>query len=295
MSWQTFDRLAPAFQAARLVHLQGWGEPLLNPRLGEMIRAAKRAGCRVGLTTNGSMLDRAGVARLLEVAPDIVALSLAGTGRANERLRPGTSLDVVENAVRELHRQKTERRMTTPALHIAYLLTRSNLDELDHLERWLADLPVDEVVVSTLDLVACPELSGEAVHPGTEAEYARLHGRLDVVREAAAVRGVAVHSRLPRPGRPGPCSENVARAVFVAASGDVSPCVFTNLPVDDEKETCVRGAHERPLSRLVFGNVTASPLGAIWNSPAYTEFRRAAADGDPPPPCVDCPKRFVRW
>ena len=52
MSMDTFRKLLPAFRNARFVHLQGWGEPLLNPDLFQMVREAKKVGCRVGTTSN---------------------------------------------------------------------------------------------------------------------------------------------------------------------------------------------------------------------------------------------------
>ena len=58
LPWETFHRIACAFPLAQHVHLQGWGEPLLHPRLFDMIALAKEAGCRAGLTTNGMRLDQ---------------------------------------------------------------------------------------------------------------------------------------------------------------------------------------------------------------------------------------------
>ena len=53
----TFAKLLPALARARLVYLQGWGEPLLHPDFFNMVALAKQAGCRVGTTTNGMLLD----------------------------------------------------------------------------------------------------------------------------------------------------------------------------------------------------------------------------------------------
>src|SRR5574341_107478 len=36
LSWEAFQRAARAFRHAKFVHLQGWGEPLLHPRLLDM-------------------------------------------------------------------------------------------------------------------------------------------------------------------------------------------------------------------------------------------------------------------
>ena len=56
MSWETFERIAQAFERVKWVPLQGWGEPLLHRRLFDMIERAKSAGCKVGFTTNGTRL-----------------------------------------------------------------------------------------------------------------------------------------------------------------------------------------------------------------------------------------------
>jgi MoaA/NifB/PqqE/SkfB family radical SAM enzyme len=40
-SGQAFEQIARVFPRVRHVHLQGWGEPLLHPRLFEMVALAK--------------------------------------------------------------------------------------------------------------------------------------------------------------------------------------------------------------------------------------------------------------
>jgi MoaA/NifB/PqqE/SkfB family radical SAM enzyme len=54
-----------------MVHLQGWGEPLLHRQFFEIVARAKKAGCRVGTTTNGILLDRAEIGKLDESGIDI--------------------------------------------------------------------------------------------------------------------------------------------------------------------------------------------------------------------------------
>ena len=97
---ELFERLIPAFGKTGLVHLQGWGEPLLHPALPDMVAAAKAAGVRVGTTTNGMLLDTVRARALVNAGLDIMAFSLAGTSAAyNDRIRGGTRLDaVLENA-----------------------------------------------------------------------------------------------------------------------------------------------------------------------------------------------------
>ena len=89
LTWETFEALLPSLKFFSHVHLSGWGEPLLHPRLWDMARALWAQGLKVSLTTNGLGLNEEVQWRVLEHL-DMVAISLDG-GRAEtyERLRPG--------------------------------------------------------------------------------------------------------------------------------------------------------------------------------------------------------------
>ena len=102
--------------------------------------------------------------------------------------------------------------------------------------------------------------------------------------EAEAKRlGVAFHWSLPRPDASGTgCRENIARSLYVAADGSVSPCVYVNVPVD-----------RLDPDRRVFGNVNATDPLEIWESAAFRRFRDGLAGGAPDLPCRTCPKRFM--
>ncbi|RZN63619.1 MAG: hypothetical protein DSO07_09575 [Thermoproteota archaeon] len=75
-----YRRISKVFPSVEYVHLQGWGEPLQNPDLQEMIRIAKENGCKVGLTTNGVLIDDKMAEFLLE-SVDRITFSLGGAPR----------------------------------------------------------------------------------------------------------------------------------------------------------------------------------------------------------------------
>ena len=56
MDWDTFVPLWPLMRRASRVHLQGWGEPLLNPLFFDMVALARKAGCDVSTTTSGLLM-----------------------------------------------------------------------------------------------------------------------------------------------------------------------------------------------------------------------------------------------
>jgi hypothetical protein len=64
LPWETFQRIARAFGKTKWVYLQGWGEPLLHPRILDMIALhIHRAGGTMGdpaCLRRGALRDSAG-------------------------------------------------------------------------------------------------------------------------------------------------------------------------------------------------------------------------------------------
>lgn len=288
LSLETFKRLLPAFSQTGLVYLQGWGEPLLNTDFFTMAALAKTAGCRVGTTTNGMLLDIPKMEQLVGLGVEVVALSLAGTDEKNDRFRKGTRLDKVLEVLESFRKVKERHGSARPEIHLAYMLLRSGWPDLERLPRLLEGLGVSQAVISTLDFVAARDLVGEAIRPREAAEYEEMEARLEKVAAEGEVRGLKVHHHLPRPGgRRRTCPENPTRGLVVATDGGVSPCVFANLP---EGGTFWVGDREFPYQPLTFGNVNALSLEDIWKSKDYAKFRSAFKNRSIPTYCLHCLK-----
>jgi MoaA/NifB/PqqE/SkfB family radical SAM enzyme len=288
---ETFERLLPALGRTGLVFLQGWGEPFLHPELLTMMSMAKRAGCKAGTTTNGMLLDAKTMHRLVECGVDVLAFSLAGVDPGNDAIRRGTSLNKVLDAIRALNEIKRTLGKDSPAIHIAYMLLRSGLEDVERLPYVLQGLGVSQVVISTLDFVASGELEAETIVPATGQEYHELKARLDAVGEQGLRFGMSIHHQLRRPGeRRRTCTENVARALFVSADGNVSACVFANLPVSGPVEAFGRaGGRYEP---VVFGNVNDAPVSTLWRRKPFGDFRRTFDRGRVPTSCEGCARLY---
>lgn len=290
MSVETFERILPAMAHAGLVHLQGWGEPLSHPRLRLLLDMAASTGCKLSTTSNGMLPDDAVFEQLLRF--DLLSFSLAGVGARNDSLRTGTSFARIMATIERLASHKRRYRLTKPEIHVSYLLLQSGVDALGEVPSALSGRGIAQVIVSTLDFVPSPEISAEAVLPQTMDAHRHLVTRLDALIDDAAARGLELHYCLYRPGaKRSPCTENVTRALFVAADGSVSPCVFTNLPVANARLRGLGG--ERPFARLVFGSVNETPLRTIWGQADYRRFRNDFARGRNHRVCLDCPKLFA--
>jgi hypothetical protein len=88
MEWATFEAVVDGLTAAReqgpggeaplAVAFMGLGEPLLHPRLLDMVRLAKRRGLRAEVTINALLLDDELAAGLLEAGLDQLVVSIDG-------------------------------------------------------------------------------------------------------------------------------------------------------------------------------------------------------------------------
>jgi MoaA/NifB/PqqE/SkfB family radical SAM enzyme len=286
---ETFRKLRPVMGRARHLHLQGWGEPLLHPFFFEMVATGKAAGCQVGTTTNGMLLNKEGVERVFQSELDVVAFSLAGTDEKNDRVRKGTSLSKVLEVIRTLKREKEKQGTTKPAIHVAYMLLRSGIVGLGNLPRLLQGCGVSDVVISFLDFVPSVELQDEVIAPRTPSEREKLRSLLEAVREEGEKLNITIHHPYGSPGYEGDtCTENVLRALCIASDGSVTPCVYTNLQT--HQAFYVLAGEKRTYERLIFGNINEQSLKKVWRQRTYRAFHRSFRTGQLPAPCRGCPK-----
>lgn len=279
LSLATFKTLLPYFKKTKLVYLQGWGEPLLNPEFFEMVRLAKAQGVKVGFTTNGTLINEDLAEKIVFSKVDVLALSLAGI-ETNDRLRKGTSLNQVLKAIETINSVKTLKQQN-PQIHIAYMLLRSNEYELERLPEFLAEYGIREIIVSLLDFVPSKDLEEECLAPQTEEDFNLLKKRAEKVAEKAKSLGLKMIFNLPSPCSQGRvCSENPIKSLFINSLGMVSPCVFTGIPVKQK-------------TNVYFGNIHQETLKAIWNKQEYKEFREAHLSRAKPPVCATCPKARI--
>jgi MoaA/NifB/PqqE/SkfB family radical SAM enzyme len=288
LSPDLFEALAPFFATTRMVHLQGWGEPLLHRDFFSMVGLARKSGCRVSTTTNGMLLDRKNITRLVASGMDHLAFSLAGIGARNDEVRCGTKFETILRAIAEVAAVKKELRTDSPAVNVAYLLLRSDLSSLPEIVPALEGRGIENIIVSMLDFIVARDFESERIAPRKETEYRELKCKLDGLVEEGKRAGLTVHYRLADPGkRNRACTENPGRSLFVSADGTVSPCVFTNINASGVSHI-VKGCDEI-YERLTFGNLSDDPLSSIWRNERYADFRKSFRR-TLIPRCLQCPK-----
>ncbi len=210
-------------------------------------------------------------------------------GETHNAWRQGTDYHQVLEAIRSLQDCKRRLGKVNPRVHIAYMLLRSGLKDLDKLPQELKGLGIRQVVISTLDLVAAPELEKESLAGVSETEAIDISQRLVEVADVGAKNDLTIYyPDLLAHNQRRECHENVLGAAVVSMDGDISPCVFTNIPTL-AGNYYVRGEAHKIQSRF-FGNVRDLSLPEIWRQPDYVSFRRSWKRKNFPHYCRNCLK-----
>ncbi|MFP4226565.1 MAG: radical SAM/SPASM domain-containing protein [Desulfobacterales bacterium] len=267
------SRFIDGLKNTTLIYLQGWGEPLVHPHFWEFLSRVKNRGFMAGCTSNANNLNKEALERVAGEGLDILALSLAGVGEENDRIRRGTSFDRVMRTIEEVHRIRARQGTDTPRIHLAYMVLRSGLPDLKNLPRLILDSGVDHTVLSSLTLPLSRKWEEEALLADSRQGYETLLQWMRALFSSPKLSS-RVFPHMYSPYQPaGECSENVRRAFCLNETGRVSPCVMTQLPTTRPAVYRYQG-REYPADHSDFGCLAEQGLKDIWYSREYKRFRR---------------------
>ncbi len=304
LAMDLFERLIESLQRVpsfRAMSFWGMGEPLLHPRIAEMVAAASALGAETELVTNGLLLSRPMSLDLLTAGLDRLVVSVDGVSPAGHAAgHGGADLKAVQENLRELRLLRHERRRAKPEIGIEFVLTRENLSELKGLRRLSFEMGAAFIILTNL-MPYTEELkeeilywmsaekpwttSGSPFHPRVTAP--RVDARPENLQALNELfwSGCAAEPLSPRPRNPqadGHCRFVEQGAAAVAWDGGVSPCI----PLMHSYRCFVLGREKR-IRRWVVGNIATEEIAAIWNREEYRSFRRRVLDFDFSP-CVHC-------
>mgnify|MGYP001772583101 CR=1 FL=1 len=257
MSFEDFKKIP--FSRFRYAHLQGWGEPLLNPELGEMIEFARKS-CRLSLTTNGLLLSewKESISKL-----DLVAISIAGI-EAQREVRKTRLEDLAEEVmtISSLKRR--------PKIVVATLMMKNTISELPRLVEFAKSIGADEVIANNLDYIPSRDLVGlEIFSKNPSEEHLRT---IELARRKAEELKIRFVARPIKMEEALVCAENPMRNCFVTVDRNISPCAYLHLPTEDEEITRFFEGQEFRVRKLYFGR--AEDFQRVWKSREYSEFRK---------------------
>lgn len=293
MPIELYRSLIPAFSKTGLVFLQGWGEPFMHPDFLDFLRQAKRAGCMVGTTTNGTLLDSEKIRELIDEGLDIIGFSLAGTDEKNDIIRKGTSIKKVLDCMEEIHRLRGKDPENRPKIHVAYMLLRSGLRDIHKIPAFLENAGAEHTVISSLSLAVNSEMEKERITASDETESRELVKTFNAIEKEGEKRGTEIYFNVVSPlMKESSCSENIRRALVTGSDGNVSPCVMGNIPAAGDNFYYFRGI-KKELHNISFGSILNESLKSIWHRKEYKEFRIRHRKGKSVFFCGHCQKHYI--
>jgi MoaA/NifB/PqqE/SkfB family radical SAM enzyme len=288
LSLKDFRALLDQLPELEELHLQGLGEPMLNPQFFEMVELASARGIRVSSNSNLTLLTRARARRCVDSGLASLSVSIDGADReVYEAVRRKASFDKV---IRNLDRLMDAREALGSALEVrgVMVLMRSNLEQLPALVRLLHEHRVEELLVQRLssDLEQA-ELPGRYIPIRNFVQQAELRQAderraSEVFAEArslASACGLRLHlPRLAPAGAARPSAGHGCRwpweQLYVSAAGELMPC-------------CMVASADRASFGKVLGD-GAPRLAEQWHGEAARAFRAALASETPPGVCRSC-------
>ncbi len=250
----TLDAVLSAVRGDRVasIFLGGMGEPTMHPRILEVLETARTYGKPASLITNGYFLDEDFCRRLAAAELDTLWLSVDGfSAESYEAIRRGSLYRKILKAIAFYNAHRTKGK-----LGITFVVTEENHTELAHLPAFMEEHRIDlcnishVVPSSPLPRDAClyelPFRVGKMTRFDPDERYQKELDTCPFIQDGA---------------------------VFVRSDGGVSPC----MQLLHNSDTYLYEERRRIYAHT-FGNLKETPLSAIYESPAYTDFRARVKD-----------------
>jgi radical SAM protein with 4Fe4S-binding SPASM domain len=298
-------------------HLHGFGEPLLNRELMDIIRTIRRSGGPVvfDFFTNAVLLDRRMSETIVDAEVDRVILSIdGGTRETYETIHKGARWETLLRNLADLDQARKAKGSPYPKLEINLIAMNGNFHEFPAIAQLAADYGIGKITVKNLAFLSSfPEevMRQQRVYD-PEADDAIIAE----TKRIAERHGVEVYfghyyaSRVPSAGAEPSSGGNPEEKAKARPAGDSasapsggSPCASS--PEEKDRDVCFQpwktfyvksNGEVKPccFSQMVMGDLRRETPEEIWNGPRYRKLREALRRGIAPEGCSYCRKFDLR-
>jgi len=280
MDLETFKKIP--FKKFDFAHLQGWGEPLLNPNIGEMIEIAKKH-CKVGLTTNGLLLDEFKEVERL----DYLTVSIASADEEKHKKIRKCSLEELKEKIKAVS--------SKVPVTLAFMMLKETYQELPQIVEIARDVGAKEVIANNLDYIPSKELESQAIFLQSVDEKP-----ISVAKVRAEKLGVKLIVKPIRMEEVLVCAENPINNCLITYNGQITPCVYLHLPTKSNRIVRVFKGEVLEIEKVYFGDVgdekswkSYSNFGKIFERRKSLMWYVLPTEIPPlPEPCKTCYKAY---
>lgn len=269
MSAETFARIAQYLPLTESVDFTGGGEPTINPRLPDMVHQAKEAGCEVGFSSNGTLLDTELAARLVAAKQDWISFSVdAATAESYERIRQGADFETVMGNIERLRDIKAANHSDTPRMMMVFVMMHENYRELPLYVELAHSLGVEQIIFKNLDVIMKEGDDARRLFNHDGPPRADVEPLIAQAQEQAKKLGIGVRLYALRPQQLAICEHDPLHNIFFNWAGYVSPCITLSYA-----ENRFFDGQQHFVPAQIFGDIKREELTEIWDKAAYRAFR----------------------
>jgi MoaA/NifB/PqqE/SkfB family radical SAM enzyme len=241
-----------------------WGEPLLHPRLPEMIAYAGRSGIMTVVSTNGNAANtEPQIEKLVHGAPSVVIVCVDGADQATyEKYRAGGKLSKALDTIRRLRQAREKSGNPYPLIEFRSLALRGNERQMPDLLVLAEECGADLFSVKSLRPYDYRGTSVDESLAPLDPALARYHYS-EAQRREAGERTDFVRQGPLRCARP-------YYAPVLNADGALAFCSYAASPLEH------------------FGDVKTGGFVAAWRSPYAREIRSRFTKNEGSESCRTC-------
>lgn len=274
-----YDKINPTH-----IGLHGYGEPLLNKDLFQMIKyTAKRS--KVCVTTNGTLLDKY-TDQLINHNTNSIKVSIDAANKTTyKKIRGADYFDKIINNLKMLQDEKRVRRTKFPIIRFNFVIHQLNFNEITGVIKLAKNLEIKTVYFQALlfqDLIKALKLKLKKIELSPRDMIAQIeNGILQSKKNNIITNLNEIKKNFPYIWnyykKDNFSKENNRKclkpwtSVFISVNGDVKPC------------DCLG------LTNTVMGNIFTQDFNSILNSNNFKRFRTKIKAGKRPHPiCKEC-------
>ncbi|MEK6589611.1 MAG: radical SAM protein [Nitrospinota bacterium] len=260
------------------ISLLGLGEPLMNPEILNMLSLIKSRNIVCRIATNGMLLNRIDMERLLNSLDQCIISFHAVTKTTFEEIRRGSDFDKVIQNVKDMVTMRDRKKILTK-IFLHTIITKRNLSEVLDIPEIAVELGVDKVrFVMAVQYIPENLISASSPFFYNSTKMANL-----LVNDGNIERDLAnkLSDKCRRYGLDFSFTSSEKKfsscwwpkgGIFVTYDGFITPCCLRMDP-----------------SVYNFGNIFKDSVDEILSGEKYQDFRRDFREGRVPDICSNCP------
>ncbi len=268
LSFENFKKILDKLDSLFKIHLQGQGEPFMNPELFEMIEYANKKGIVVMLNTNATLLTKENIEKICKTEIGGISISIDSVKKEKyENIRRGAKFERVLENVKLLTSELKKKKKTT-IVSFAVVILKDNFEELEEFVDLAERLGVQRILFQTIQTKEdyIKKYDNETKKQ-INIEKEKIKNKIEKIKKLGKNKKITVVFDQPKSnGCIWPW-----RSIYITWNGYVTPC-------------CKILDYRKPY----FGNILKQDFWEIWNGKEYQMFRKLLKQRKAPLACKGC-------